>query len=135
MEMRAKIKSVWWINEIILCIWKSDIFSTFSIWKPIFSKINFQSLISKCHICKKSLPPTLANVELPSQRNKQIKNCSFIERHMPWSKKFKKFLWIAWNNQHHGHWPCMAKFVFSEIARFPGHNCMNCFYEKHPGCA
>ena len=40
----------------------------------------FQSLISKFHIYKKLLHPTLENLEFPSQRNKEMKNYSSTER-------------------------------------------------------
>ena len=46
---------------------------------------HFKSQISKCPIYTKMLPQTLVTIELPSQRNKEIKKISSSER--PFIKK------------------------------------------------
>ena len=61
------------------------IFNDFTIFSkffniPAFFFGYFWSLISKCHTYKKPLQPTIENMELPSQRTKEMKNCRYIER-------------------------------------------------------
>ena len=80
--MRAKIKSVRKTNEIFLCIF-SYILNNWPFFPhtSIFTKNVFR-LFSKLNIIyiQKLCPRFYDNLELPSQRTKEMKNCSSSER-------------------------------------------------------
>ena len=76
LEMRTKIKSVWKIKKIFLCIfsyiWKSGIFSIYLNFDNIVFFVYFKSQISKCSNYIKLLTPVLSHRKGSGQNTKLI---------------------------------------------------------------
>ena len=98
LEIRAKMKPVWKINKIFLCIftyiWKLDIFSTYLDFDENWFFGHFKSQISKCPNISKIFPYILASKLTPSMSNNVILYVTYYETPCIFSrpKKTKRYI-------------------------------------------